>query len=136
MFIVFVCRHTNLQGRYGQYQTAAVFRRDEREVIGKRVDPQQSDAAWYGPGESNRRKCNDKTRVVGVRKKAVYDKTDNKYSLIVFVAYLKRFFDDDQRIGKLAAVLAVEHGGGDFRSQISRLERPVLRACTHKNVVK
>lgn len=49
-----------------------------------------------------------------------------KHSLIVFVADLKRFLDDDQRVGELALILAVENGCGDLRSQIPRLERPVL----------
>jgi len=47
--------------------------------------------------------------------------------LIVFVADLKSFFDDVQRVGELALVLTVENGGGDFRSQISRLESPILK---------
>ena len=49
------------------------------------------------------------------------------YSLIVFVTNLKGFFDDDQRIGELSLILAVENGSGNFCTQISRLKSPILK---------
>jgi len=54
------------------------------------------------------------------------------YSLIVFITDLKCFFDDDQRIGKLSLILAVENGSGNFRSQISRLESPILKTYINR----